>query len=49
MKGNARSDWHKAERQLTLDLSGSRVKFINSSKAYNNTLRNMFFKPGATR
>ena len=47
-RGNARTDWYKAEKMLTRDLNGGRVKFINSSKAYNNTLRSMFF-PGARK
>ena len=47
-KGTARSDWFKAQKMLTRDLNGGRVKFINNSKAYNNTLRSMFF-PGARK
>ena len=48
-RATAKTDWSTAQKQLRQDLnSGSRVKFINSSKAYNNTLRSMFF-PGARK
>ncbi len=47
-RATAKGDWYKAERQLTRDLNGGRVKFISSPKAYNNTLRSMFF-PGARK
>ena len=47
-RGTANSDWLQAQKSLRQDLNGGRVKFINSSKAYNNTLRSMFF-PGARK
>ena len=47
-RATAKTDWSKAQKELRRDLNGGRVKFINSPKAYNNTLRSMFF-PGARK
>ncbi|PIE17341.1 MAG: hypothetical protein CSA65_09270 [Proteobacteria bacterium] len=41
--GSATKDWRRAEKELKLDLySGSRVTFINSSKAFNQASRRLF-------
>jgi acyl-CoA-binding protein len=41
--GSATKDWRRATKELKLDLySGSRVTFINSSKAFNQTSRRLF-------
>ena len=47
-RGTAKTDWFKAQKLLSQDLNGGRVQFLNSPKAYNNTLRSMFF-PGARK